>query len=89
MTEDDYSRFLHEIASQDNLLIEVSQKFADLTKVAKQILDETKEKSKQRKEDNGVFEADEAIQKHHRPLPEDLNRKLRDTVYEVGNFNLF
>lgn len=75
MTEDDYKLFLDKIKQQDNTLVEISQKFADLSREAKRILDNVKEKSETRKAEHGV-EDDAHYNEHHRYLPQALINKL-------------
>lgn len=60
---------------RDNTLVEISQKFADLSREAKRILDNVKEKSEARKAHHGV-EDDAHYNEHHRYLPQALINKL-------------
>lgn len=75
MTENDYRLFLDKIKGQDNVLVDISQKFADLSREAKRILDDVKAKSEARKAQHGV-EDDAHYNEHHRYLPQELIHKL-------------
>lgn len=86
MTEEDYKLFLDKIKQQDNTLVEISQKFADLSREAKRILDNVKEKSEARKAYHGV-EDDVHYNEHHRYLPQALINKLQAGVQEVGGLH--
>lgn len=88
MTEDDYQMFLSEIKKEDNSLVEISQKFADLTHEAKRILDAVKEKSDKRKIHHGIDDAEEETAKHHhKDLPKDLLDKLQDSVEKAESLH--
>lgn len=86
MTEDDYKMFLNKIKVQDNTLVEISQKFAELSREAKRILDAVKEKSVARKAKHGV-EDDVHYNEHHRYLPQALITKLQSSVQQVGDLH--
>lgn len=88
MTEDDYKMFLTEIKKEDNSLVEISQKFADLTHEAKRILDSVKEKSDKRKKYHEIDDTeDEKTNMHHRDLPKDLLDKLQDSVEKAESLH--
>ena len=77
------------------MLVTISSKFAELTRGAKQKLDEVKDKSVARKkqygvlrEIDGVDSVDEKPKFHHRKLPAELMKKLKDAVREVGSISL-
>ena len=84
MTEHDYAHLINTVRNQDNMLYEISQKFTDLTKEAKRILDNIKDKSQQRKQNFGVDDGQEKPQNHHRPMPQDVKEKLQATTKEVS-----
>jgi hypothetical protein len=86
MTEHDYQIFLDKIKEEDQRLYELSQKFADLTAEAKKVLDEIKNKSKERQSQHGVEGVD--VKNHHRILPREIKEKLLDTAKEVDNLHL-
>lgn len=88
MKEGDYRYFLKLVHDQDGVLVEISQKFSDLTKEAKRILDEVKDKSEARKEKHGVNDdLDEKPKYHHRQLPHSLMNKLKESAKEVENLH--
>lgn len=75
MTENDYRHFLNNVKAQDKQLIEISQKFSELSREAKRVLDSVKDKSESRKTQHGV-EGDAHYNEHHKYLPQDLINKL-------------
>jgi hypothetical protein len=82
MTEHDYQIFLDKIKEEDTRLYELSQKFADLTAEAKKVLDEIKNKSKERQIQHGVEGVD--VKNHHKILPREIKEKLLDTAKDVS-----
>lgn len=88
MTEDDYKMFLEQIKKEDNSLVEISQKFADLTHEAKRILDSVKDKSDSRKNFHGIDDqVEETAKHHHKDLPKDLLDKLQDSVEQAESLH--
>lgn len=87
MTEDDYKEFLKKVKGQDNTLIDISQKFADLSREAKRILDDVKDKSETRKQQHGI-EDDVDYNEHHRYLPQKMIDNLQDSAKEVETLHL-
>lgn len=87
MTEDDYKEFLKKVKGQDNTLIDISQKFADLSREAKRILDEVKDKSETRKQQHGI-EDDVDYNEHHRYLPQKMIDNLQGSAQEVETLHL-
>jgi Zn-dependent M32 family carboxypeptidase len=82
MTEHDYQIFLDKIKEEDQRLYDLSQKFAELTAEAKKVLDEIKDKSKERQTQHGVEGID--VKNHHKILPREIKEKLLDTAKEVS-----
>jgi len=69
----------------------MSQKFAELTKEAKRILDAIKAKSESRKLEHGINEKEEQYEKaskHHKTLPREIKEKMLDVAKEVDNLHL-
>lgn len=88
MKEGDYRYFLKLVHDQDGVLVEISQKFSDLTREAKRILDEVKDRSEARKAQHGLNgEIDEKPNYHHRQLPHSLMQKLKESAKEVENLH--
>ena len=83
LKEEDYLFFLEQVKTQDNVLGELSQKFADITSEAKKILDNIRAKSEDRKQKYGVSDSD-AGKSYHKDLPRDLMTDLINTAREVG-----
>jgi hypothetical protein len=77
---------LDKIKEEDTRLYELSQKFADLTAEAKKVLDEIKNKSKERQSQYGVEGVD--VKNHHKILPREIKEKLLDTAKDVSKCSI-
>jgi len=61
LTENEYNHLLNQVKGEDTTLVEISQKFADLTGETKRILDTIRAKSDARKDAYGIEQGQEDV----------------------------
>lgn len=88
LTEPEYQTLLGQVRNEDTTLVEISQKFADLTGETKRILDTIRDKSDKRKETFGIEGGQEDVRNNdHRQLPKNLMDSLLEAKGEADKLS--